>query len=296
MVRIALGAIASFIAIALPSLATAGKLDLNTPEGANAALRKIQCSLKDQVPTTYYWLGEAFGRVPGEPDRKLFKVEGMNIRQCVTVDDPARGKGWRLITKELLIYFDPKTGEPLTTWNNPYTGKTNTVLQTANDPVNQPPSFPVRRDGSKVTWPGVTNGNQWWMTITVPLFYDNPLQGAYQKYVGGKYHATEMFNFMGTVADLVDDKNDIREARVGWVRIASWLPWMEMGDKAGLMYIHAAGRKLDRFEDLSASLKAVIDKDFPQWKAPPPANDTRPNETSWTYFKDKVAPEQGKGH
>jgi Protein of unknown function (DUF1838) len=170
------------------------------------------------------------------------------------------------------------------------------VLQTANDPVNQPASFPVRRDGSKVTWQGVTNGNQWWMTITVPLFYDNPLQGGYQKYVGGKYHATEMFNFMGTLDDLVDDKKDIREARVGWVRIAGWLPWMEMGDKAGLMYIHAAGRKLDRFEDLSAALKAVIDKDFPQWKAPPPADDKRPNETSWTYFKDRVAPEQGKGH
>jgi hypothetical protein len=276
--------------------ASAGKLDLSTPEGANTAMRKIQCSLKDNLPTTYYWLGEVYARVPGEPDRKLFKVEGMNIRQCVTVADPQRGKGWRLITRELLIYFDPKTGEPLTTWQNPYTGKTNTVIQTANDPVNQPPSFPRRRDGSPATWPGVSNGSQWWMTITVPLFYDNPLQGGYQNYVGGKYHATEMFNFFGTLDNLLDDKNDIREARVGWVRIASWLPWMEMGDRVGLMYVHAAGRKLDKFDDLSASMKAIIDKDFPAWKAPPPADDQRQNEPSWTYFKKKVEPAQGKGH
>jgi hypothetical protein len=274
----------------------AAKIDLATPEGANLAMRKIQCSLKDNVPVTYYWLGDAYARVPGEADRLLFKVEGMNIRQCVTVKDDKRGTGWRLVTRELLIYFDPKTGEPLSTWQNPFTGKANTVIQTANDPVNQPPMFATRRDGSPTVWQGTSNGDMWWMTLTIPLLYDNPLQGGYQKYVGGRYHATEMFNFMGDLSDLLNPKRDSAQARVGWVRIASWLPWMEMGDRAGLMYIHAAGRKLEKFEDLSPALKAVIAKDFPAWTAPPPGDDSRPNETSWTYFKGKVAPEQGKGH
>ena len=55
--------------------AAAAKLDLNTPEGANAAARRIQCSSKDGEPTVYWFHGEGFSRVPGERDRKLFNVE-----------------------------------------------------------------------------------------------------------------------------------------------------------------------------------------------------------------------------
>lgn len=276
------------VALGAAAAATAGKLDLATPEGVTLAMRKVQCSLKDNVPVTYYWHGGAYSRVPGEPDRRLFNVEGMNIRQCVTVTDPVRGTGWKMVSKELLIYLDPKTNEVLKTWANPWTGKTLQVMQTANDPVNQPASFPKRRDGSLAEWNGTINDGMWWMTATIPLFYDNPLQGKYQKYVGGTYHATEMFNFMGDVADLVDDRKDTASTRVGWVRVSSWLPWMEMGDRAGSMYFHTAGRKLAKFDDMSAVLKGVIASDYPTWREPPPSDDTRPNQTSWTVFRDAM--------
>lgn len=276
------------VALGAAAVATAGKLDLATPEGVTLAMRKVQCSLKDNVPVTYYWHGGAYSRVPGEPDRRLFNVEGMNIRQCVTVTDPVRGTGWKMVSKELLIYLDPKTNEVLKTWANPWTGKTLQVMQTANDPVNQPASFPKRRDGSPAEWNGTVNDGMWWMTATIPLFYDNPLQGKYQKYVGGTYHATEMFNFMGDVADLVDDRKDTASTRVGWVRVSSWLPWMEMGDRAGSMYFHTAGRKLAKFDDMSAVLKGVIASDYPTWREPPPSDDTRPNQTSWTVFRDAM--------
>jgi hypothetical protein len=285
------GALCALLATAA---ASAGTIDIYTPEGANLAMRKIQCSLKDGEAVTYYWHGEAYSRVPGERDRKLFKVEGMNVRQCVTVNDPQRGKGWRLLTRELLIYFDPKSGEVLKTWDNPWTGKTVNVIQTANDPVNQEPSFAKRRDGSNAEWPGSVNGNMWWMTLTIPLFYNNPLQGGYQDYVGGKYHATEMFNFMGDLDDLTNDEKPSAETRVGWARVSGWLPWMEMGDRVGAIYFHTAGRKLANFDDMSESLKAVIAKDYQAWRKPPPADDTRPNETSWTYFRDKVPAKTGK--
>lgn len=274
--------------LVLAGTAQAGKLDLTTPQGANTALRKIQCSIRDNVPITYYWNGAAYARVPGQADRKLFLVEGMNIRTCGTVDDPERGKGWRLVSRELLLYIDPQTGEVLKTWDNPYTGKTVTVIQTANDPVNQPPFFDVGRDGKPVQWMGEASGNAWWVTSTIPLFYENPLGGPYQKYVGGTYHATEMFNFMGDLDDLTNDKRDTAAVRVGWVRLAGWLPWMEMGDRPGIIYFHTAGRKLGSFDELPKLMRDEIDRNYPEWKSPPPVDDTRPNETSWTYFKKKV--------
>ncbi len=286
----AMTAVAAMVALLGISSVEAAKLDLNTAEGAWMAARKTQCSTKDGEPTVYWFHGEAYSRVPGERDRKLFNVDGMNVRTCVTVNDPQRGKGWRLISRELLFYVDPATGEVLRTWTNPWTNQTVNVIQTANDPVNQRPMFAIGADGKPMQWTGTVSGNTWWNTITVPLLYNNPLGGEYQKYVGGAYHATEMFNFFGKVDEMVSDKIADPRVEVGWVRIASWLPWMEMGDRAGLMYVHAAGRKLDKFDDLPPVMLREIAASYPEYRTPPPADDTRPNETSWTYFKKKVAP------
>ena len=283
------------VALTLGSAAVlaAGKakpIDLGTPEGANLAARKIQCSANDNVPTIYYFHGEAFSRVPGERDRKLFDVEGYNVRQCVTVNDPVRGAGWRIISRELLLYVDPTTGELLREWKNPWTGQTVKVLQTANDPVNQRPVFAKAADGTPAKWPGTISGDTWWNTITVPLFYINPLGGEYQKNVGGYYHATEMFNFFGKISELVDPKNVNPAIEVGWVRLADWLPWMEMSGRAGIIYIHAAGRKLESYEQLPTVMRKAIETEYPEYRNPPPGDDSRENETSWTYFKKKVQP------
>lgn len=252
------------------------------------AYRRMQCSLEDGKPAVYWWHGRAYSRVPGEPDRALFRVEGMNIRQCGTVTDPEKGAGFRLVTKEILLYQDPKTGAVLEQWQNPWTDETVDVIHVANDPVSQPPTFSVGRDGKPFSLPFTIVGDQWWMTSTVPLFYRNPLGGDYQEYVGGTYHATEMFNFMGNVDSLEPGSGDTSNIRVGWVRISSWLPWMKNGDRAGIMYFHTAGRKLDSYDDLSDVMKQQIRDNYPGYDAPPPLDDTRPNETSWTYFKKMV--------
>jgi hypothetical protein len=274
-----------------PLAVLAGKLDLSTPEGALAAQRKIQCSLVDGVPITYWWLGDMYSRVPGERDRLLFKVEGMNVRQCGTLESAQQGKGFRLVSREILLYKDPQSGEIVREWKNPWTGETVKVLHVANDPVNGRGTFPQGADGKPMKFEGTLSGGRWWLTSTIPLFYENPLAGEYQKYVGGMYQATELFNFFGEVADLVDDKKPSAEVSVGWSRISGWLPWMQMGGRAGAVYFHTAGRKLARWDDLSETMKTEIRTSYPEWVGPPPLDDARPNETSWTYFKKKVPPE-----
>ena len=279
------------LALMLPaSRASAAQIDLDSPEGQIAAFRKIQCSTEDGKVYTYGWHGTTYSRVAGEPDRALFRVEGMNIRQCVTVSDPDRGEGFRLITREILLYQDPVTGEVLREWANPWTGKTVEVLHVANDPVNQGPIFP----SAQFKLPYAISGSQWWLTSAVPLFYTNPLGGDFQPYVGGTYHATEMFNFFGDVDELLNDDMDSVPARVGWVRLSRWLPWMEMGDRPGLLYFHTAGRKLDSFDDLSDVMKTEIAENYPEYDEPPPANDDRPNETSWTYFRKVIEERRGQ--
>jgi len=288
--------LAALLATSIAAAARPDKaLDLGTPEGALEAFRKVQCSTEDQRPTVYYWIGETYARIDGEPDRLLFRFEGMNVRQCTTVTDPVRGRGFRQVSREVLYYKDPVTGEMLDEWKNPWTGDTVKVIHIANDPVNfRGPIFPKGVDGKPYRGDLKVMGDHWWGTTTVPLFYRNPLAGDYQDYVGGMYHATEMFNFFGKVSDLTDSKKASADVDVAWSRMSDWLPWMKMRGRAGLLYFNGAGRKLDGYADLPESMRKIIEARNPTYVAPPPVDDARPNETSWSYFKKMLPPPEGK--
>ncbi len=266
----------------------AAPLDVNTPSGYVAVNRKMQCSRRDGEATTYMWIGRAWSRVPGERDRLLFQVEGMNVRHCVAVRDAQRGVGYRLLSRELMLYKDPKTGAVLREWENPWTGDTVEVLHVANDPVNQRPSFGTDKAGRPTPLRLLTMGDNYFLSLEIPLRYTNPLGGDYQTQVGGAYHATEIFNFSGSLDELLDGEQAIAYPNVAWVRIAPWLPWMEMEDRPGLMYVNAVGRKLTSQAELSKTMRREISRHYPAYRKPPPASDPRPNETSWTYFKQRI--------
>ncbi|MGI9235519.1 MAG: DUF1838 family protein [Woeseiaceae bacterium] len=271
-------------ALLITSTAFAGKLDLDKPDDAFEASRKIQCSTVDGEAITYWWHGRAYSRRQGEKDKLLFRVDGMNTRQCTTLSDPEKGEGYKLVSREILLYLDPKTGEVLSTWDNPWTGATVDVLHVANDPVNFT-AYKIGRDGKPASFGGTILDDRWWMTTTVPLWYPNVLASEYQKEIGGTYHATEMFNFMGDMASLLDKETATAEVQVGWVRMSDWLPWMMMDGREGVIYMHTAGRKVDSWDDISDTMKAEIRKHYPEYTTPPPADDSRRNETSWSYYK-----------
>jgi hypothetical protein len=258
------------------------RLDLNKPDEALKANQKIHCSLVDGKPATFWWRGSAYSRVPGERDRVLFNVEGMNVRACKAINDPERGYGYRLVSREILLYLDPETNQVLRKWKNPWTGQEVEVVHVANDPVNQGPVFAQNR----YKFNGTFKNGRFWTSAEVPLFYKNPLGGEYQDYVGGTYHAMEMFNFFGYEKDLLDaSKDGATDISVSWHRVAEWLPWLEMGDRPGMMIIVAAGKRLAKWDDLTELMKNEIKLSYPDYTAPPPLDDKRPNETSWTYFK-----------
>lgn len=263
-------------------------IDITSPDGFVQMNRKIQCSLNDAEPVVYRWEGRAYSRVPGERDRHLFNLDGMNIRQCVTIEDEKRGTGFRIVSREIMLYLDPKTNEVMRTFANPWTGAENEVVHVANDPVNSWPNFGRDREGNPAVRPLKQYNGTWFMNIEVPLFYTNALGGDYQKYVGGTYHATEIFDFNGQLDELLDADKPVAHAVVSWIRLSQWLPWMEMNGRAGMLYFNAMGKKMESFDELSETMKAEIAANYPEYTAPPPIDDKRRNETSWTYFKKIV--------
>ena len=275
---------AAAVSLFCADLAIAQKLDPNNADDALKISRKIYCSVVDGEPATFWWFGKAYSRRQGERDRHLFNVEGMNIRACSKTDDG----GFKLVSRELLIYKDPQTNEILNTWENPWTGQSVDVLHVANDPVNGVFSK-TGRDGKPYKWSGVISGEVWWQTATVPLFYPNPLASAYQSEIGGTYHATEMFNFFGPTASLLDPSTEKADGvEVGWSRMSDWLPWMKMAGREGIIYMHTAGKKLKSYSELPKAFRDEIAAYYPKYDTPPPLDDDRANMTSWKYY-DGVA-------
>ena len=268
-----------------PAGLAAQPIDPATAEGFVQINRKIHCSLEDSSPQVYQWFGRAYSHVPGEPDRRLFDLDGMNVRQCVTVEDPVRGVGYRMVSRELMLYLDPETGEVLRSFANPWTGVDNEVIHVANDPVNSQPTFGRTADGEVVPFELEDINGAWLMRIEIPLFYPSPLGGDYQTFTGGTYHAAEIFDFNGDTRVLLDAELPVAYPVISWMRLAPWLPWMQMGDRPGLMYFNAMGRKLESRAQLSATMQAEIESNYPEYAAPPPVDDDRANETSWTYMK-----------
>ena len=270
------------------AFAQGNTIDPATPEGYVQLNRKIHCSLEDSSPQVYQWFGRAYSRVPGERDRHLFNLDGMNIRQCIAMEDPVRGVGYRMVSREIMLYLDPQTDEVLRTFANPWTGAENEVIHVSNDPVNGRATFGRNAEGEVIPFQLDEMNGVWMMRFEVPLFYRNPLGGEYQDYVGGTYHSTEIFDFNGDTRALLDADTPVAYPVISWVRIAPWLPWMRMGDRAGMMYFNAMGRKLESSEQLSGTMKAEIAANYPDYTAPPPVDDDRPNETSWTFFRKIV--------
>jgi len=271
-----------------------------TRTGADAVTwgAKMTCGTTEQGVTRYgMWEGKLYSRAPGERDRHIFDVFGINTRQCARLTDPVRGAGYRSVSREIMVYLDPVTGAIIDEWQNPWTGEKVGVIHVANDPVNmRRPSFAVRDDGT----PASVALRQYEDTLVssseIPLFYDNPLTGDYQDYVGGKYHAMEIFNTFYTAADFLDaNKKRVSDSRLAWQRVSGWLPWMKMGDRPGVMIFNATGFSTFDKAKISPKLMQVLESRFPLYLSPPPLDDARPNETTWTITKKAIDQQRASG-
>lgn len=280
--------------------ASAGQLDVSDPEQALLANNKLFCDNHPEVPALYWWQGVAYSRIPGEKDRHLFNVQGMNIRQCARFEDPVKGPGFRSVSREVMLYLDPATNKVLRHWDNPWTGETVEVMHVNNDPVNsRTPRFARDAEGRPaVTFApdAVINGTAMQGGGAALLFYDNPLAGDYQEYEGGKYHASEFLTLAYPLDDALDaERTAIQDAVISWGRVSGWLPWMKMRGRSGLLVHWTHGMRLHDWNDLPEVLRSEIETNYPIYREPPPVDDDRPNDTTWSVFKRWIDERRARG-
>lgn len=272
------------LALLLASHADAGSLDLSQPKDNLTAYLKMRASL-DGKDTVTWWSGQVFAAVPDERPKLLFGFEGMNVARAEQQKDGS----WRMYSREYAVYKDPQTGAILDEWANPYTGETVAVFHVQNDPVNftlgqsagaEPARLlPLRQVGADVI-----------LGLDLPLAYPNPITPEQhpRHSTGALYVGSEHFGFYARKADLDDTRQLSVPMQLAWFREAPWLPWMQMGDHAGLLIYSGYGKKLTGgVDELPAPLRQHIGKVAPEFLHAP-RDWVQPNATSWTVYKRKV--------
>jgi len=234
----------------------------------------------------FYWSGTVYSFVPGEKKQELFKFEGFNNAKTIVKEE-----GFELLTREAAFYEDPKTGQILETWTNPFTKKEVPVVQIWNDPVNQDISFPAEYlPYIEKFLPSTDLGETRCFNMDIFPMYPSPLPRAqYQDYSQSDiYQAGEFFQFFVEKEDLGKKQPATIPTTISWTRISPWMPFMQMGDKPGNLIFVCRGMKLEKgFADLPDKIKTYVENNHPEYKSPPDTW-TEPNETSWTYFKKLI--------
>ncbi len=230
----------------------------------------------------FHWTGAIYADVPAAPGdtaersfgEPLLRFEGFNIARFVQGEEHATA---RMLSRELGLYLDPASGEPLDCWHNPFTGGDVAVAHVFNDPVNVTLGDTLPRQvGEQLVW-----------SFELALSYPSPLPvDGYPEYsAGNTYQSTEIFDFF-VDADALDGAGRMgAPATLSWTRVGPWLPWMQMGQRPGRLIYHATGHKLPGgFDDLPERLRRVVRDTAPEY-ARAPSEDVSPNATSWTTFR-----------
>ena len=238
---------------------------------------RLRCST-DNSDVFTEWSGSVYGFLPGQPQKELFHIVGMNVSRCFKNE---KGE-WFQTSRELNYYLDPATDKVLRTWNNPYTNQDVTVMHVANNPVQNPltGTFKATVQSSVVT-----------AQFDVNLAYPNLLASdpRFSEYGNQPlYQAAELFKMSAVYKDLLNTKVASAPMILTWDRIGPWLPWMKMKDAPGMLIYSTRGSKVRAFTDLPEFLQQEINTRMPLYRNAPRCKVAGRNETSWSYFAKHI--------
>lgn len=243
-------------------------------------LVKVRASLLEEDVVVAF-SGEVYSYRPEKPAQLLLKLKGYNIARAIETEE-----GYQLLSREMAVYQDSSTETIIDSWRNPYSGDKVDVVHLWNDPVNMelkalsprgPFALPEHELGN-----GITDVN-----FDVFLLYPSPLDPAKFPEESGSatYQGAELFDYFVPTQELKDPIVSSTAASLSWTRIGPWLPWMKMGAEGGFLVYHARGKKLvGGYEAVDEELRDYVEKRSPEFREAPQQM-TRPNATSWSYYK-----------
>jgi hypothetical protein len=246
---------------ALPAAAELG----NDPALLLQAYMRLAGSLDDRL--VIWWMdGQRYG-VTGARARLLFGMQvGMFHRFFAQPDGT-----YKLAMFELTYYTDLETGALLETFDNPYTGETNRVRHVRLGPEirHQTPAGTARPDNALVReyassmGPAVVNGDDLWIPNAVEASIRFPGERGLEILLN---HYTTVH---GKLHDALNATLLSAPCTLAFQNVIKWEPFMNMGDHPGHMMSRAAGRKLERVDQLPPGYLEMAERIHPKLIADP---------------------------
>jgi hypothetical protein len=229
--------------------------DLSTPRANLEGMLRMTASLKEEdVP--WWFDGTMFGIVGEEEPRPLVRFEGWEVYWVRPVENDA----YELTGHTVTFFYDVETGEMLDTFDNPYTGETNTVTASVqgggagsgfNYSVNgvRPTKFMDRMPEKPLLlqWSSVRDVIWMHAETAYPPGLSQPRKQRQTMFTSLEdFNNPEVSNLPASFSATVFE---------------NWPRWMEMGDRPGHVIWHASGAKIASLDDLPDAFRERLERD-----------------------------------
>ncbi len=251
-------------------------VDLTTTLGNLLTMARIVGDLDLGKQRSGWYDGYVTGVRPNEPLRDLFGFAGFGMTRLLPHES---GQGYRKVLREVGIYYDLKSKEPLEEYLNPYTNERVRVVHVANDPFNQvlqeylqpPPNYgglnptaPPPRIPAIYPWG--RQGPYARLERHIHLYYKAALQPDKwpRESSGPMSRVSEFFSYFVPLDKIQDPTCTALPFHGTWSRVTPWLPWMLMGQEPGhCQYMTFQGGGNDLEEVLPRKVLDYVEKKFP---------------------------------
>lgn len=233
-----------------------GLLDFSDPEDNLTGLVKVMGNL-DGSATWLSAQGRIFAIRNGEMPLPILGVEGVRRMKFTR-----KANGYEMMTRDWAFYKDLNTGDLITSYQNPFTGKTNKVSPILTRPFawdmtpdrgQQMPDY--TGEAYLIDRPLILPWTQEGDDVTLSL----ELLVKYTSGIGGG----EWEHFLTTASELNDPNLTSVSMRQVWTGHSPWMRWMEMGDRPGRTLWQSSGRKHASHTQLRPDFIRTVNAVFP---------------------------------
>ncbi|MCB2108407.1 MAG: DUF1838 family protein [Rhodobacteraceae bacterium] len=268
--------------------ASAATFDPANPLDVGMAYRKLGWSADENL--TMHWMQlTRYGMV----DAKLSVMWESLIGILYAVKDtPPSASGakpgdYDVNSLTLTFYFDPKTGEVMEKYNNPWTGETLDIPYGGTTPTHRrhsargididmksPPGMNASADSYYSAW---TEGDDVWvrgdLDIRMEATGSGPAEmsmgaGGTGMKAGGAVMARLMqvndwFTYQGRLSHVIDPDNKNPPASITFNDLNTWSTWLKMGEQPGNFIGRGFGKKVFAYDDMPDRWRKLVAERYP---------------------------------
>ena len=257
-------------------------LDLDSPWDNLEAYLKARTDISGEQSVSWR-SGLVWSFIPGRKSQVLMLAQNLKCTRCIK-----DATGYEFLERECLIFSDPETAQPLTTWYNPFTERTVEVFHIQNDSAGRH----LDADGSRGPFHMDYMEHSGDVTFYDDLFYATPSALNVEEYspyaTSNTYEGAGIYNYHTRRADL--DNADLSSVPViiSHTGIRQWLPFMEMGGWSGGIVLPARGKKIASVAEVPQPFLGWLEKNSPEFLQAPTMSDKDSQIFYYQHFREYI--------